>query len=145
MKRIVYWSKASLSFELNDLLKLAKEAMLKNEQYDVTGFLQYKNNVFFQYLEGTSDNLNSIIGSISKDPRHQILRIIQLPSEQERLFSKWKMRYVEEDLISPVGLPDLINDLLRKQDNPVYNDEYMVKRLLRLLEKLVIYYKSVSS
>jgi Mg2+ and Co2+ transporter CorA len=112
---LIYASHAKIKFNEEDLVQLLKLARANNKKVDVTGMLLFddKNNSFFQILEGTEENIDSLFEKIQKDPRHNdIIKIIK-ESIFKRAFSEWSMGFRQvtaKDLNNIEGLNDFFGE-----------------------------------
>jgi hypothetical protein len=64
-----------------------------NEQHGITGGLIYTINYFAQVLEGTRSELDTLMESISADPRHEQVRVIVRKQVRQRAFRRWAIAY----------------------------------------------------
>ncbi len=92
LNRITYVSRASAEFDEPALDRLGVHAAEKNGRVGLTGYLFYLAPYFVQYLEGPAAAVGEVFARIGTDPRHQIIRVLTLPSAGERLFPDWSMR-----------------------------------------------------
>jgi hypothetical protein len=71
-------------------------AKYHNPRFGITGLLVYGSGIFFQWLEGSKDNVTSLLKIISADPRHSNVVVLTQEDEiRERLFPNWDMELVE--------------------------------------------------
>lgn len=136
MFAITYYSRASYPFNEVTLCKLSDQARDKNNQLGITGFLQYREGHFIQYLEGDKDIVLELMRTISEDSRHELLRMIYLPEMSTRRFNNWYMHYWQQRDISYIKLDDLLNDVLLSVDPKVFGDEFLQKTIIRLVDKM---------
>ena len=59
----------------------------------MTGGLVFNHINFVQVLEGEEADVRQLIQSISRDPRHTDVRIIEARTFETRLFGAWSMGY----------------------------------------------------
>ncbi len=90
IKSICYVSSKSNHVSNDDLQKLFEQVINRNKAYNITGVLIFKNNHFFQIMEGEEENVNKAYKNISNDPRH--FRIIKLLDKdiKNRLFEDYE-------------------------------------------------------
>lgn len=109
---LAYISIALEEFDKAHLIRLAAKANEKNKKLDISGYLCFKHNMFFQYLEGSKAHLQHLMDEISLDDRHQMINLIQIGNIQERKFMGWSMRFLDDELFKDVCLEDMLNWIL---------------------------------
>ncbi len=93
MHLIVYTSESTgdashISNTLTDINNIARQ---RNPELGITGVLFYQSGRFLQVIEGKQNHLETLMGSIEQDSRHEnIERLIDEPTQQ-RGFSQWNM------------------------------------------------------
>ncbi len=92
---LAYCSTATKPLNLAEVRRLASNASQKNTAINITGCLVYSNNQFFQILEGSQENINSLYLKISKDPAHTNLKILCYNQIEIRMFRNWGMGLIE--------------------------------------------------
>ncbi len=97
MLQLAYTSLACKPFKQADLLKLLQQSRMFNAQKDVTGILLYKDQSFFQVIEGEDSVVQDLMASISKDYRHNTLTTLYTREISSRNFDLWSMGYVNID------------------------------------------------
>ncbi len=123
MHLIVYTSELTAPSEnINILLKcIVEHAAVKNAQSDITGLLFYHNSRFLQFIEGHQAALDTLMQTMSKDPRHKnIVRIID-ETVPERSFSDWAMDSFNLNNNDVISLEELnaVRDVYRKYANVI--------------------------
>ena len=142
MFALAYVSKATTLLSKQEFSDLVVLAGAKNRSLAVTGFLQYKEGQFFQYLEGDKDVVLDLMDMISGDSRHTILRVIHLPGVESRQFDSWHMRYITNEKFNSVNLVDLLENVLLTLTDPDAGDDDADKKVMRLVTDLAeLYYK----
>lgn len=89
---IVYTCQASKPMSEVDLKGILDVARVKNVERGITGKLFYRNQHFFQILEGEEATVQALVASIKRDPRQSGLTILD-EGKQERLFEDWSMDF----------------------------------------------------
>lgn len=84
--------------EVDALLTVAR---IRNAHLRITGALLFNDGCFAQILEGQSDDLSWLFASISADPRHCNVTLLQRAAVAERAFPDWAMQYVEAEPVPP--------------------------------------------
>jgi hypothetical protein len=92
LTQVVYVSKATKPFFLDELRELVDQASTKNAELDVTGMLLYSSGCFMQVLEGEPAKVQGLFEKISKDPRHLDVQDILRMESEHRSFTHWGMR-----------------------------------------------------
>lgn len=136
MFALTYYSKAVYPFNDASLYNLLTEAQSNNERSSVTGFLQYKNNHFLQYLEGSEVSVLDLMKKIDQDTRHTVLRQVSLKEFTDRRFDNWHMRYWKENEFKYFMLSDLLRDVLRVISPDHFGEEYLEERITRLVDRM---------
>nr|WKN35170.1 BLUF domain-containing protein [Tunicatimonas sp. TK19036] len=136
MFALTYYSKAISAFDDERLYKLSAKARDKNRKLQVTGFLQYKDGYFLQYLEGTKSTVEDLMAAIAQDKRHTVLRTVYLAERDSRRFDNWHMRYWKESEFKHLKLADLLQDALRVIDPAHFGDKYLEERVTRLVDRM---------
>ncbi len=94
MIQLAYTSTAVEPMSKLELLKLLQQAREFNLKNEITGILMYKEQSFFQVIEGEKDVVNNLLLSILDDPRHYDLGVIYNREISIRDFSTWSMGFV---------------------------------------------------
>lgn len=142
MYSLVYYSQATHPFGKDELFQLAEQASYKNHSLSITGFLQYKENHFFQYLEGNKDNVLALMDPITQDPRHIIVRMVHLPDIENRQFNHWYMRYLTQQDFTRLALVDVLEEVLVSTSTSGCEANLVKKRIMRLIARVAEYHQS---
>jgi len=122
LTQLIYVSKATQLMGMLSLTQILDSSVRWNEAHELTGVLFYDNGHFCQLLEGDKYEILSVCERISSDPRHQILRRLELSSIEKRSYPDWKLRFYGAEQIAKHfkemakvldGMPNHDNDLLR--------------------------------
>ena len=99
LKKIIYASRAVHPMSEAELVDLLSRARTRNQAAGVTGMLLYAGQSFLQMLEGDAASLEHIYASISRDPRHNALRLLAEEPIGMRRFTDWSMGFdhIDED------------------------------------------------
>ena len=95
MVQLIYASAATRPFSAPQLNTLLEKARARNSLFSVTGMLLYHSGSFLQVLEGPEDNVELILASIRRDPRHTNTKILSRQSSMRREFDQWAMGFVD--------------------------------------------------
>ncbi len=93
IRQLCYISKANGQFEKSDLMELLAKARAANSVKDVTGFLVFDGDHFFQLLEGEDSAVEFIFEKIKNDPRHSNITLLMDSAAQDRLLADWSMQF----------------------------------------------------
>ena len=107
--------------EVQRIIRVSRD---RNAAHSVTGLLVYSGDHFAQVIEGPPGALDTIIASIRRDARHQIIWERLLTDIRDRWFGDWSMGYIYNDSLETLlrrvdqdgGLPaldELVPTLLR--------------------------------
>lgn len=91
---LMYSSTAVATFDEAELSSLLAQSRAANERNGLTGMLLFRENRFFQTLEGTPEAVHEVMDRIRADERHSDVRVLNEESIVERRFSDWTMGYV---------------------------------------------------
>lgn len=92
--QIIYSSVSSTPMQLDELEDILEQAQANNGADAITGALVYVDGFFLQVLEGQRQTVEALMGRISRDLRHETVRILQAGEVPAATFSDWKMAYV---------------------------------------------------
>ncbi len=96
------------------LRALLDGARIRNAHLGITGALMLHDGCFAQVLEGDREELSSLFASISADPRHCNVTLLQRGPITERAFMDFGMRHIETDeTMPPPGVIAVENLFLR--------------------------------
>lgn len=79
---------------VDSILSVARK---KNPGLGITGALVVFDDSVVQTLEGDEDAVRGLYETISKDPRHDQVELVDETSGADRVFAKWSMAQVSED------------------------------------------------
>jgi hypothetical protein len=92
--RLIYSSEATGEMSPPDLEQMLQESRLRNARRYITGILVFVDGVFLQVLEGERDDVEDLMQSIRRDPRHRNLKVFNEEEIDRRAFPKWRMAYL---------------------------------------------------
>ena len=105
--RLIYSSEATGEMARADLEQMLEESRVRNARRDITGVLVFVDGVFLQVLEGERDDVEDLMESIRRDPRHRNLKVFHEEESDRRTFPTWRMAYLSpraEDVSAWAGL-----------------------------------------
>lgn len=111
---VVYVSKATSDVGDDTLRDILTESRENNAESGVTGVLLYRDGQFVQVLEGPRDSVQSLVATITADPRHDDIRIVLDEPIDERQFGDWTMEFrpvATPQRALPQGFRDSFDDL----------------------------------
>lgn len=79
--------------ERDEVDKIVGVAQRRNCELGVTGALIFTGTHFAQLLEGPADAIDALMRSISCDPRHRSVTVVDTGEASRRLFPDWSMAY----------------------------------------------------
>ena len=109
MIRVTYVSHISEPLSSEQLLALLLQCRTNNAAQGITGMLIYGNGTFLQTLEGSEDVIDPLMGEISKDGRHEDIRLLSRRPIETRQYADWNMGFAQvtdETLKNVEGLKD---------------------------------------
>ena len=104
MIQITYVSDASNGLAPDEVFRVVEASASNNLRDDLTGFLIFSRNRFFQLLEGPEDRIDDLLARLKRDPRHGNIEVLSRAAITERSFPRWQMKRL------PNG-PDMWNTL----------------------------------
>ncbi len=93
--RLIYSSKHTKDFQLQEALEIENIANKKNPLIGVTGMLFCNSEGYLQVLEGPRVNVSNLFIKISRDERHENPMLISVDDIQQRMFGVWAMRVID--------------------------------------------------
>ena len=114
---LAYVSSEKQAFSQADLIELLHEARAINETRDVTGLLLYKEDAFFQILEGSEEAVMTTFRSIEADDRHHQIEVLMREPCSEREYPDWRMGFANLNGVD-LSLLQGYSDFLNKTDSP---------------------------
>ncbi len=104
MITLTYVSDATSELQSGDVFKIVEASARNNSDRDLTGFLIFANNRFFQVLEGPEAQVNALLAKLGDDKRHDNITILHRTAIEERRFPNWSMkRLVHGDQSSAIS------------------------------------------
>jgi len=95
MHQIVYYSRLNKTAVNGSTLSLLREivdvSQRNNARDDITGALIFDNEWFLQILEGPAEAIDRTYHRIQKDPRHDLVTLVERRTATNRLFPEWGM------------------------------------------------------
>jgi len=107
---LTYCSRARRGLTDADIDRIISESRINNARRGITGWLVCGSGIFFQWLEGSREEVKRLMASISADTRHDTIVVLNESEDVgERLFVDWDMELVSADDIRAV-LADAIGE-----------------------------------
>ena len=91
IKYLIYVS-TPLGFNKKNINSILEISNLNNKKNNITGCLIYRSDLYLQYLEGPSIELENTYNGILKDNRHSDIKKLSENNTKRRLFANWAMR-----------------------------------------------------
>ena len=91
---LTYTSVAADSVGSEEMLQIIELSVKNNIRDDLTGFLIFADNRFFQLIEGTESAIDNLLSKLRDDKRHSDIEILNRRAVEGRTFPKWKMKRV---------------------------------------------------
>ncbi len=133
-----YASTETQPFSSEDLREMLEKIRVHNAQADITGLLLYRENCFFQVLEGDKQTVLDLYNRIKADPRHQRVELLFEGPVETREFVDWRMGFVQLDDIDVGQLPGF-SDFLENADGPLelFHELSKTRRLMVMFRDMV--------
>lgn len=111
---LVYCSRASAGIDAAAVANIISAAQRDNPRQGITGLLVFGSGIFFQWLEGSREQVTGLMGRLRNDRRHNsIVQLSDSEEVRERLFPDWDMELVESD-----DIRDVLEDALSTAEDP---------------------------
>eukprot|EP00668_Euglena_longa_P002763 GGOE01003226.1.p1 GENE.GGOE01003226.1~~GGOE01003226.1.p1 ORF type:complete len:933 (-),score=213.85 GGOE01003226.1:60-2642(-) len=91
---------------------IASSSALRNQAFDVTGFLIFASPYFVQVLEGPPDAVAAMYSTISQDPRHTDRIVVMDVHPESRNFADWQLKMADMHLVSLPLIRELLTQLV---------------------------------
>ena len=103
-----YCSRAAEGVDEIEVGRIVEAAQRRNLARGITGVLVFGSGVFFQWVEGSAAQIETLIANLHRDPRHHDIVTLERGEEnRERLYPNWEMERVDSDNIRAVLLDAL--------------------------------------
>jgi hypothetical protein len=93
--QVFYISRCDHTVTPTDVRRIIGSSQLRNRRRGVTGLLAYSGRHFAQLVEGSAAEVDGLLDSISGDPRHQQMKVLQRLESVPRRFGDWSMHLVD--------------------------------------------------
>ena len=112
--RLLYASRAAKGIDDALVASILESSQKYNTEHGITGILctYSQGNVFLQVLEGGRTAVNALYGTISRDPRHRDVTLLDYAEISERRFTNWRMGSVNLNRVN-------LGTILRFSESPV--------------------------
>lgn len=111
-----------------DVGRILMQSRKSNPRREIGGVLYFRDDIFFQCLEGPQSEVDALYKKIANDPRHRDVTTILARHVDTRMFADWSMKYV--------ALDHRIDQLLQKYKfssfDPYRFDEKIIEEMLGL-------------
>lgn len=95
MIQMTYVSVARSNLAADELFRIIEVSSRNNSRDDLTGFLVFSQNRFFQLIEGPDEKLDGLLVRINADPRHSDIQILSRKTVAARSFPRWHMKRLQ--------------------------------------------------
>ena len=108
LKRIKYISRFSGVLSPSDIEQIVAVSQRNNQLAGITGVMATSGKLFYQVLEGPSEQVDGLLKKIRADPRHTDFVLLRVQEDVEsRLFPSWSMQSIQLDEASALRLEPL--------------------------------------
>lgn len=118
LHQLVYTSTAKLPITYKEITDINSQAKLNNKGNHLTGVLLYQDGYFLQLLEGDQENVHNTFKKISKDRRHNTVKILVDQAVGKRLFPEWDMTLKSIQVLDPVLAAKVVSLLKNESTEP---------------------------
>ncbi|MGJ7578589.1 BLUF domain-containing protein [Variovorax sp. RHLX14] len=92
LNRLIYTSRAAGASPLHEILAAS---IAWNKAHEITGGLVCVEGTYLQYLEGEQEAVDQVFAMISRDSRHDGVKILERRAVQRRMFTDWSMAVLD--------------------------------------------------
>jgi hypothetical protein len=89
LRRLTYASRVLPTIAATDLKQILGLAEVLHRRHDLTGVLAFTGRHFFQVIEGTAEEVDSLVHLIRTDVRHDQIHVLCDEDVSRRLFDRW--------------------------------------------------------
>jgi hypothetical protein len=89
LRRLTYASRVLPTIAATDLKQILGLAEVLHRRHDLTGVLAFTGRHFFQVIEGTAEEVDSLVHLIRTDVRHDQIHVPCDEDVSRRLFDRW--------------------------------------------------------
>lgn len=114
---LAYVSSEKQPISQADLIELLQQARTINEERNITGLLLYKQDAFFQILEGPEEAIMQTFRSIEADDRHHQVEVLMREQCSAREYSDWRMGFANLDGVD-LSLLQGYSDFMSSPESP---------------------------
>jgi hypothetical protein len=118
---LLYYSVLNFDSPGLDLFGIFQKSQKNNQRDGITGALIHQDGKFMGYLEGEKEILEATFRRISRDPRHQFLKILVSGKRKTRFFDGWRTFW------KPLTDQDY-KDLRAINNDPDFNPEAFISK-----------------
>lgn len=114
--QLAYLSAATNEPSHEDLVSILDVSVSNNEANQITGFLMYVEQSFFQVIEGPQEAIGTLYAKLLQDPRHCRVTMLLTSPIANRRFADWRMAFMHYDKLDDVpvkGYSSYLHDYLR--------------------------------
>lgn len=119
LHQLVYTSKAKPQISFKEITEINTQAKLNNKGKNLTGVLLYQDGCFIQLLEGDKTQIHETYKKISKDRRHNSVKIIVDQPVAKRHFPNWDMTLKSIQVLDPALATKVISLLKDEAKDPI--------------------------
>jgi len=140
---IVYISKATTSFGIDELEALSEQASVANKKIEVTGYLYYEHNHFLQYIEGFQNTTQFLMDHIEKDDRHQVIHSIPFKNILSRKFPTWHMKNISRNMLCEINMETILIDYIKMINHNLYKKTNKSGKNVRDMIDKIAYFQNI--
>lgn len=97
LHQLIYKSTPATEVSESLLLEILNKSQANNAEQKISGVLIYRNQQYFQLLEGREKQVRSIFAKIRQDERHRNVEVLLDQTCAERLMPAWAMGFNQEN------------------------------------------------
>jgi hypothetical protein len=113
--QLAYLSAATTEPSHEDLVSILDVSVANNEANQITGFLMYVEQSFFQVIEGPQEAIGELYAKLLQDSRHCRVTLLLTSPIDNRRFADWSMAFMHYDRLEDVpvkGYSSYLHDYL---------------------------------
>ena len=130
-KILVYVSESKTKIDYDKALKILNTSWKNNHDKGITGILIYEDFYFIEAIEGRPNEVDLLFEKISKDKRHQNIKLIGSKLSNQREFEEWNMGRTRNDVV----IDHYFNDCGIERGSYLYKAS--LEKFLKLFNSLI--------
>ncbi len=129
-------SQTNQPFDKPMMKELYASSLQRHRRLGLTGYLNWKQGHFFQYLEGPENAIEAALLAINNDQHQTIVHTLQLGNITQRRFTRWDMLNISGAGVPDIRIQDLIEDVMKSSTGNVFDETESRRIILDMLDQM---------